>query len=509
MSSTTLLVLILILALVLFLLVALFLRRRRLAKTTPSAAKKEKPAKAGSKKPAAAPVTPTAPPGRTKQTKQPPAGVPAVSAPAPAAPVPAKPQPLEAGSDLGAGDKIRILVVDDNPDTRGHVSRLLYFEEDMEVIGQATNGRQGIEMAIEFRPHIVLMDINMPDVDGITATQEMSIKAPYSQVIIMTVQAEQHYMKKAMAAGARDFQPKPFTSDELVSCVRRVYNFSLPIYQQLEAARQAEAKQVAQVKAETAHMATGTPVIAIYSPKGGIGTSTIAANLAVALQQRYGDVVLMDAALQFGDAMVHLNTRPTRTMTDLVHDEGYDLELLADVLLPHNSGLKLLLAPAQPELADSISAEMVAALVERLKGQFRAVLVDTSTKLDDKTMAVLENADYILLVISPELPAIKSGKLFLELFDRLEFGRDRIGVIINSADEIGGVSPTKIERILKLERTYQIPYDPRLILAVNRGVAVTQQEPNTAAAQAIIQLANEIGQKLSEPKDVLPIIEQD
>ncbi len=497
--------LIVIIGLGLLVVLVLFFRRRRRQAAPKKAAAKQSPGKRAAKQSTTAPVKPVS---------QPQADV--VAQPVPAAPTPAPAQvttpgaariPTPAPTPSESGDKIRILVVDDNPDTRGHVSRLLYFEDDMEVIGQAINGRQGIEMAEEYRPHIVLMDINMPDVDGITATQEMSIRAPYSQVIIMTVQAEQHYMKQAMAAGARDFQPKPFTSEELVNCVRRVYNYSLPIYQQLEAAHQVQAQKAAQTEAQRVEDRAGTQVIAVYSPKGGIGTSTIAANLAVALQQRYGDVVLMDADLQFGDILVHLNTRPTRTMSDLVHEGGFDLELVTDVLLPHNSGLKLLLAPPQPELADAVSVEMVAGLIKSLRRDFRAVVVDTPHKLDDKTVAVLENADYILLILTPELPAIKSGKLFLELYDRLEYDRTRLGVVINKADLASGISPAKIEKILKVEHTFRIPHDPRLILAVNRGIIVVQQEPNSPSAQAIIQLAEQIGQELAEPKDALPVPE--
>lgn len=491
---------------VLLLVVFLLLRRRRTGQQKP--AKKQKVAKPRAKKA-------TIPSGKLPMKPKPDVPTSATTpaappSPEPATPVrstsPAKPQPVKPVPEIESGEKIRILVVDDNFDTRSHVSRLLYFEDDMEVIGQAINGRQGIEMAAEFRPHIVLMDINMPDMDGIAATEQMSVKAPYSQVIIMTVQAEQHYMKKAMAAGAREFQPKPFTSEELVSCVRRVYNASSSIYQQLEVAQKAEARLAAQsASAAAAEDRGATRVIAVYSPKGGIGVSTIAANLAVALQQRYGDVVLMDADLQFGDILVHLNTRPSRTMTDLVHDEGFDLELLPDVLLPHNSGLKLLLAPSQPELADAVTPEMIRGLIKSLKNQFRAVLVDTNNKLDDKTMAVLDSADYILLLTAPELPAIKSAKLFLELFEHLEFDRDRVGVVINSANLVGGIPPYKIEKILKLQRAFQIPYDPRILLAVNRGIVLTQQEPNTPSAQAIIQLAEEIGQMLPEPTEALPV----
>jgi pilus assembly protein CpaE len=500
------LVLILVLGLlVLVLLGALVMvRRRRTTKST--APKKQKSGKRPAKKKVAAAPKKSASPKKVAARTSGPAPAAAAANSAPPAQSLAS-QPL-AATDIGTGDKIRILVVDDNPDTRGHVSRLLYFEDDIEVIAQATNGRQGIEMAAELKPHIVLMDINMPDVDGIEATQEMSVKAPFSQVIIMTVQAEQYYMKQAMAAGARDFQPKPFTSEELVSCVRRVYNFGRPIYEQLAAAEQAEIRQEAKAKIEAAKKKVGTPVIAVYSPKGGIGASTVAANLAVALQRAAGDVVLMDADFQFGDVLVHLNTRPTRTVADVIHEEGLDLELLGDVILPHSSGLRLLLGPPQPELADAITPEMVARMITHLRDQYGLVLIDTSSKLDDRIMAVLENVDYILLLTSPELPAIKSAKLFLELCDQLQFDRDKIWVTINSANQSGGVPPSKIEKILKLDWTYRVPYDPRVLPAVNRGIVLTQQEPNSPMAQAIIQIADEINRKFVQPHRAEPVPEQ-
>ena len=120
---------------------------------------------------------------------------------------PARPAPIALGSEPSSDDRIRILIVDDNLGTRENVSRLLYFEKDLDVIGQAVNGRHGVEMAVELKPHIVLMDINMPDMDGITATREMAVQAPYSQVIIMSVQSDQHYMKRAMAATVLEDTP--------------------------------------------------------------------------------------------------------------------------------------------------------------------------------------------------------------------------------------------------------------------------------------------------------------
>lgn len=441
------------------------------------------------------------------------AEAPADQAPKPA-PAPAKPGaaplPISAlNHPEQSYDKIRILIVDDNPGTRENVGRLLYFEKDMEVIGQAVNGRQGIDMAVSLKPHIVLMDINMPDMDGITATGEMSLKTPYSQVVIMSVQAEQHYMKQAMAAGARDFQPKPFTADELISCVRRVYQASLPLYRQFDAVNRANAQVAAAKPAgpDKPQSTNGGPVIAVYSPKGGIGVSTIAVNLAVALQRMHGDVAVIDGDFQFGDVSVHLNTRANRTINDAIHNNELDPELLAEVMMAHTSGVKLLLAPTQPELADAITPPMVAQTLKTLKKQFKAIVVDTTSHLTDRTLSILDNADCILIVASPELPAIKSTKLFLELAPQLELPKERLHVVMNRSTLPGGIPAAKIEKALNLTETFQIPDDPRMHTAINKGIAVVLQDSGAPSAKAIHYLARTLWEKIGAAEAAGPVRE--
>lgn len=478
--------------------VFLFLRRRSSDSEPHEAAEQPKKAEQ-KKKPAKPPAQQQSPPSSQPNSKS---AAPQPAAPAPAASPPTPPPAPESG-DAEAGEKVRILVVDDNPGTRDNVSRLLYFEDDMEVIGQAINGREGIEMAAELKPHIVLMDINMPDMDGITATKEMGTKVPFTQVVIMSVQSDQHYMKQAMAAGARDFQPKPFTSDELVSCLRRVYNIGLPTYRHYEAMEQAQSQpQAAKSGQQEEQKAADSPVIAVYSPKGGVGVSAVATNLAVALHREVGDVALMDAEFQFGDVMVHLNTRPTRTVSDMIHENQLEVELLPDVMLPHESGVKLLLAPPQPQLADFITNEMITKIIIELKKQFNAVVIDTGTQLSDRTLSVLDVADYILVVAVPELPSIKSVKLFLEVAEQLNFAPNRMLVALNRANVPGAIKPGQIKAVLKLPEIYQIPHDPKMHLALNRGAPVCQHEPGAPSARAITSMAQQLWQKISAGESV-------
>src|SRR5690242_15471783 len=120
-------------------------------------------------------------------------------------------------------DQIRVLIVDDIPETRDHLSKLLGFESDIEVIGAAASGREAIELASKLLPDVVLMDINMPDMDGISATERLSAEVPTAAVVMMSVQGEADYLRRSMLAGAREFLVKPFSSDELTASIRQVY----------------------------------------------------------------------------------------------------------------------------------------------------------------------------------------------------------------------------------------------------------------------------------------------
>lgn len=94
-----------------------------------------------------------------------------------------------------AVDKVRILVVDDIAETRENIRKLLQFESDVDVVGAARSGKEGIQLAQELDPDVVLMDINMPDIDGITATDIIRKKSPYIQVVIICTERPELHAK--------------------------------------------------------------------------------------------------------------------------------------------------------------------------------------------------------------------------------------------------------------------------------------------------------------------------
>src|SRR5256886_14090800 len=184
-------------------------------------------------------------------------------------------------------EPIKVLIVDDIASTLDNLQKLLSFEPDIQVVGTAMNGKQGIEQAQKVGPDLVLMDVNMPIMDGIQATETLAQEVPGSPVIIMSVQGERDYLRRAMQSGAREFLIKPFSGDELIASIRRVY--------QLEQKKESflakttggtEKAPAAPPDGEAKHRGERGQVIFFYSGKGGVGKPLIAANLAGSMAKK-------------------------------------------------------------------------------------------------------------------------------------------------------------------------------------------------------------------------------
>jgi pilus assembly protein CpaE len=388
--------------------------------------------------------------------------------------------------------KISVLIVDDIPETRENLQKLLYFESDIEIVGTAENGQQAIERARTLRPDIVLMDINMPDMDGITASQEIVRLAPGSQVIMMSVQSEADYLRRSMLAGAVDFLTKPFTSEELSSSIYRVHKANRR--PAASATPEADAAAPAAVGTEAYRSSQEGKLLLVYSPKGGTGCTTLATNLAIALAQVTSKrVALVDASFQFGDAGVLLNLQGSQSILEATKRiDELDSDLLTVLLATHPSGIKVLSAPPSPVDSDTISPTAYKKVLTRLQKIFDYIVLDTWSYLDDMVLAAVDLAERILLVMTPEIPAVKSTKQFFEIADALEFPMDRIDLILNKVYPRDGIRPGQVENSMKHKIRAQFDFEPQAIRqAVNQGTAVIVQLPNHPFSQGLLRLAEQ------------------
>ena len=383
---------------------------------------------------------------------------------------------------------IKVLVVDDIAETRDHLGKLLSFEREIDVAGMAASGEEAVRMAMELRPDIILMDINMPGLDGIAASELITQRVPSSPIIMMSVHGETEDLKRAMLAGAREFLVKPFSSDELSTSIRRVHEKELARQAQLQTvlASSAGAEGGAQSNVEDHQL------IAVFSPKGGAGRTTIAANLAIALmKETEGRVCLVDANLQFGDIGVLLNLNPkNRSMLDAVEGGEPDPDIIESVVINHSTGVRVLLAPPAPEGADLVTPPFLRKMLDHLKATHDYVVVDLPSGLNDHSLGVMDAADQIVVVAALEITTIKNVRLFLEVADQLEYDRSKIRLVINRADTAQGIRIGDVEASIRRPIDGTVVSDGRLaVLAVNRGVPFVVSNPEGALSRDLLKLA--------------------
>lgn len=400
-----------------------------------------------------------------------------------------------------AGEKIRVLIVDDVAETRENVRKLLQFESDVEVVGAARSGKEGIQFSHEMDPDVVLMDINMPDVDGITATEAIRQKMPHIQVVILSVQGDQNYMRRAMLAGARDFLTKPPTGDELISAIRRAGEMA-----RLERAKAAAVRPAVSVSAGGMAVPpigfglTRGKVVSVYSPKGGTGCTTIAVNLALALHNEDTRVVIVDSNLQYGDVAVFFNEQGKNTIADLApHVDELEPEMVEGVLIKHAAtGVSILASPSRPEMADKIIPDQFLKVLEFLRLMYAYVVVDTSPYLNDITISAIDASDVIVLVTTQDIPSIKNTRLFLDLLQNLGIDRGRIAFVMNRFDKRIAITPERVGENLKQEVAAVLPLDERVVIpAVNRGVPFLVDNRTQQVARGIFGLAESVRQRVA------------
>ena len=394
---------------------------------------------------------------------------------------------------------IKVLIVDDIAETRENIRKLLQFEVDFEIVGAARSGFEGIELAKELEPDVILMDINMPDIDGITATETIRRDVPHSQIVILTVQADPNYMRRAMLAGARDFLTKPPSVDEMIGAIRRAGKLA---HEERE-----KSKSVYIAKPGNGSVPAGVlkegKIISVFSPKGGVGKTTLAVNLAVALQRKETPVLLVDGNMEFGDVMVFLNKQAKNSIVDLAPRAGeLDQDVIEEVTMLHQeSGIKVLAAPSRPEFAESVSGEQFAQVLDFLRNLFSYVIVDCSSSLTDVTLATIDTSDLILLITTQEIPAIKDSRLFLDLLQPLKINRERLLFIMNKYDKRIGIKPEKVSENFKQDLKVVIPFEEKVVLpAINRGVPFMVGEKSKSISRSFVSLTEEIRKRLSTPE---------
>jgi len=382
---------------------------------------------------------------------------------------------------------ITLLIADDSEEMRETLKTLLTFNEKIKVIGEASDGREAYSKVEQLKPDLVLMDINMGEVgvsDGIWATQEITLRFPQTGIIIISVQDESDYMRRAMSAGARDYLVKPFDSDELFKTIESVVERERAKWENVPAAAVAPSVK-SHGKAK---------VFTTFSAKGGVGKSVITANLAVDIKKRTGKkVLIIDLDLQFGDIALLLNVSPKSTLAHIAESgaEIIDAEYLNAHISGSTTGVRVLAAPLKPEYAEVVTPEIIQKVLEVVQSEYDYVFIDTVPSFGPEVLGALDYSDGILLIVAPDFLALKNVTLSLSVLDTLNYPPNHVHLILNRIQALTSVRLKDVERGLQRKIAVEIPSDGELVVSsVNRGQPLILSHPQSPIAKAISQIAD-------------------
>jgi pilus assembly protein CpaE len=286
-----------------------------------------------------------------------------------------------------------------------------------------------------------------------------------------------------LESGADDVMAKPFDDRELEARVEALL------------LRFQRSKDLAPIVSNDGlTLARARRVVAVFSPKGGVGTTTIATNIAVAAAQRRPDrVVLVDLDLQFGGVGAHLNLAAKQSLSDVVRDVAAlrEHELLRTYAARHDSGLHVLVAPPTPELAELVTPANIEQILKTLLGGYDSIVVDAGSTLDERTMTVLEAAETVVLPVYPEIPALKAVHALLDYLNEAGSLGTKATFVLNNMFARDILKLRDIETALGTKIATDLPYDPFLYLkAVNEGIPIVLGAPRSAPAERLLKLAS-------------------
>jgi len=235
-------------------------------------------------------------------------------------------------------------------------------------------------------------------------------------------------------------------------------------------------------------------IITVFSPKGGTGKTALSTNLAVALAHHQGlKTLLVDLDLQFGDAALTLGLEPSKTIYDLTALPGaIEPDKLRGYTTPHPSGLSLLAAPVRPEEADAIDEEKVAEILETARDTYEVTVVDTSPFFYGAMLAALEPTDQLMLLCSLDVPTLKNVRLSVQTLELLGFPSERINLVMNRFNPAIGITIDEVEVVLGRKIAFQLPDDPAVPLAINRGNPAVLSDSGSAFGQAALAMAGAV-----------------
>ena len=372
-----------------------------------------------------------------------------------------------------ASNEVTVLLILEDDVNRRATRNALQGLPGVEIVGERNELRSGLLLARQRMPRVVILDLPDDYEEALTAAGQFKLDAPDTALFLLSSTLDPQLLLKAIRAGAQEVLKKPLDRALLQEAVERV-------------SRSGAARSASGTRARS--------IVTLFTIKGGVGSSTVAANLAVALKANMQvETVLADFDAQTGSSAHLLGLHPERSMSDLLRAPRIDSATLRMNLMPHSSGISVLAQPDDLTNLEPITPALAGAVLDALSATHDMVVVDAPHTFDEVSLEILDRSTTILVIAELSIPAIRAARRAMELLDRLHFTNvpDRVRLVVNrSTGTRGLITLDQLAEAMQMQPYHTITNDYRRVFAsVNAGRALCEHDPESPAAKDIIALA--------------------
>lgn len=378
-------------------------------------------------------------------------------------------------------NKLSTFIIDSDINARELLTNYSNELDFLEVSDCFNTLEDAYQTILKEQPQIVFVNINEESDNTFTLIERALNNLKNTKFIVTALSYSTNSVIKAMRAGAREFLPKPIIKDDFIKTLTKIKDTTFG-----------------------SEKNTNCKIITTFSNKGGIGKTSIATNLALELANITKEkVALVDMNFQLGDVATFLDIKPSFDISYVVKNlDGTDNDFLLSTLDKYkDTNLYVLADPPYMEQAKDITPEQISKLFDALRKTFSYVIVDTSNVFDGKTITVLDNTDFIMLVTIVNLPAIRNCQRCLDIFERLGYDAEKTKIVINRYMENDEVNADDVEKALNQKVYWKIPNNYFTIMSsINKGLPVSMINPKSNIAQSYRELATVLSDNLYKQK---------
>lgn len=378
--------------------------------------------------------------------------------------------------------QITFVVLSTGLDNFKDIRKALSAESRVQLLAGGNDPEQLYEEIVRLRPNAAIIALGSNPEVAVKFIQRLNTECPKTAIISAAQDASPDLILQSLRAGAREFLRIPISGDELRTVLDRISEFC--------------EKQVEAPKKKGR-------MIAVFSSKGGCGTSFIATNLAACVSQRS---VLVDLNLQAGDLPLFLGVDPKYSIADMAEKRArLDEGLINSLVTPYSSHLSLLAAPKEADSADEIEPQHVFEVLQRLRESYDYIVLDPQHTFDSITLAALDQSDEIVLVLTLDIPAIRSTQRALEIFDRLGYPRKKVRIVVNRWSKQIDLDLRQVEKFLGEPVVGFVPSDYQTAVnSINLGTPLVQSDATSKIALEIRRIAQTIATGVAPVEEVKP-----